>query len=52
MPVKVWAGEEMITLRPTTEWQTEDLRGLEPERWEPATDLFFIRVERTGPFPV
>jgi aminopeptidase N len=46
MPVKVRVAGEAHTLHPTTEWQTEALNGLTPDDWQPATDLFYIEVER------
>ncbi len=46
MPVKVRAAGAVLTLRPTTRWQSEPLGGVAPEAWQPATDLFYIGVER------
>jgi hypothetical protein len=47
MPVKVRAGNGMLTLRPTAQWQSEPLNGVAPQDWQPATDLFYIVVERS-----
>jgi aminopeptidase N len=46
MPVKVRVGQEMHTIFPTTEWGSEPLDGVAPEDWQPATELFYIEVER------
>jgi aminopeptidase N len=46
MPVKVRAGGDILTLQPTTQWQTAPLNGVAPQDWQPATDLFYIAVER------
>lgn len=46
MPVKVRANGTPHTLHPTTEWQSESMHGVSPEDWQPATDLFYIEVER------
>jgi aminopeptidase N len=46
MPVKVRAGGTVHTLHPTTEWQSASLEDADPEDWQPATDLFYIEVER------
>jgi len=46
MPVKVRASDRVLTLRPTTQWQSEPLNGVAPQDWQPATDLFYIVVER------
>jgi aminopeptidase N len=46
MPVRVRAGETMRTIRPTTAWGSEPLDGVAPDAWRPATDLFYIEVER------
>jgi aminopeptidase N len=47
MPVKVRAGDGTLTVRPTTQWQSEPLNGVAPQDWQPATDLFYIVVERS-----
>jgi aminopeptidase N len=46
MPVRVRAGGDILTLQPTTQWQTAPLNGVAPQDWQPATDLFYIAVER------
>jgi aminopeptidase N len=46
MPLKVRRAGEMHTIYPTTEWQAEALDGVAPEDWQPATELFYIEVER------
>jgi len=46
MPLKVRVGGEIHTVAPTTEWRSEPLNGVAPEAWQPATDLFYIGVER------
>ena len=46
MPVKVRAGGTLQTLHPTTDWLEVPLGGVAPEDWQPATDLFYIAVER------
>jgi hypothetical protein len=46
MPVRVRAAGELRTIHPTTEWAAEPLDGVAPEDWQPATDLFYIAVER------
>ena len=46
MPVKVRVGSDVQTIYPTTEWQSEALNGVVPDDWQPATDLFYIEVER------
>ncbi|MGW8265120.1 MAG: M1 family metallopeptidase [Longimicrobiales bacterium] len=46
MPLKVRVREEIHTVAPTTEWRSEPLNGAAPEAWQPATDLFYIAVER------
>jgi hypothetical protein len=33
-------------MTPTTVWQTQPLDGLDFPEWLPATDLFYIAVER------
>jgi aminopeptidase N len=47
MPVQVRRAGALSTIHPTTEWQTEPLNGLTPEEWQPATELFYIEVERS-----
>jgi hypothetical protein len=34
------------TIHPTTEWQSEALGSVAPDDWQPATELFYIEVER------
>jgi aminopeptidase N len=46
MPVKVRVDGEIHTVFPTTTWRFEPLNGLPPEAWQPATDLFYIGVQR------
>jgi len=46
MPVKVRVNGGVHTIHPTSEWQSEALNGADPAAWQPATDLFFIEVER------
>jgi aminopeptidase N len=46
MPVKVRVEGEIRTLFPTTGWSGTPLEATRPEDWEPATDLFYIDVER------
>lgn len=46
MPVKVRVRGALHTVFPTTEWQSEFLEGAAPEDWQPATDLFYIEVDR------
>jgi len=46
MPVKIWVGAVLHTIYPTTEWNSEPLDGIDPEAWQPATELFYIEVER------
>ncbi len=46
MPVKVRAAGTLQTLHPTTQWQEAPLNGVAPQEWQPATDLFYIVVER------
>lgn len=46
MPVKIRVNGETYMLSPSTEWASEPLRGAAPEDWQPATDLFYIEVER------
>ncbi len=48
MAVKIRSGGGIHTVYPTTTWRSEPLDGLSPEDWEPATDLFYIQVERDG----
>jgi len=48
MPLMVRVGGELHTIHPTTEWQSGSLGGATPESWQPATDLFYIVVEREG----
>jgi hypothetical protein len=46
MPVKVTTGPgryEFIT--PTTEWKTKKLRGLAPEDFKVAEDLFYLKLD-------
>jgi hypothetical protein len=44
--VKVRAGGRLITIYPTMDWQAESLGGIEFPDWQPATELFYIAVER------
>jgi aminopeptidase N len=44
MPLKVRSGGTAHTIYPTSEWQSESLRGGALEDWQPATDLFYIDV--------
>ena len=46
MPLKVRVNGEMHTIYPTAEWMQEALDGADPGDWQPATDLFYIGVER------
>jgi hypothetical protein len=46
MPLKVRANGTVHTIHPTTEWQSETLDGARAGDWQPATDLFYIEVER------
>jgi aminopeptidase N len=46
MPLKVRVGGDSHTIHPTTAWQSESLDGVAPDDWQPATDLFYIAVER------
>jgi aminopeptidase N len=46
MPVKIWIKAVLHTIYPTTEWSSEALEGVAPEDWQPATELFYIEVER------
>jgi len=46
MPVRVRVNGESHTIFPTLEWASEPLDGAAPEEWQPATDLFYIEVER------
>ena len=46
MPVRVRVGGDGHTIHATTEWQSEALDGVAPDDWQPATDLFYIEVER------
>jgi aminopeptidase N len=48
MPVKVRSSGELRTIHPTTEWQADYLDGADPSEWIPATELFYIEVERDG----
>jgi hypothetical protein len=48
MPLKVRVNGAAHTIWPTTEWKSEPLGGVSPEDWQPATDLFYIAVERLG----
>jgi aminopeptidase N len=47
MPILVRTPGGVLTLRPTTEWQSRPLDGVAPADWQPATDLFYISVERS-----
>lgn len=46
MPLKVRTPQGLRLVRPTTRWQTVSLDGVSAEDWQPATDLFYIAVER------
>jgi aminopeptidase N len=46
MPLKVRRGGVLHTIHPTTEWQSEALGSVAPDDWQPATELFYIEVER------
>jgi aminopeptidase N len=46
MPVKIRVGEDLLTISPNTDWQAEPLNGVGFSDWRPATDLFYIAVER------
>jgi aminopeptidase N len=46
MPVKVRTPGGVHTITPRREWRSEPLRGVAPEAWRPATDLFYIDVRR------
>ncbi len=47
MPLKIRTGDELHTIHPTTEWQSEAFPGAE-EDWKPATDLFYIGTEEVA----
>lgn len=51
MPVKIRTGAGTHTIYPTTERASEGLNGANPVAWQPATDLFYIGVERTQESP-
>jgi len=46
MPVKVRTGDRLLTIYPTMDWQAESLGGIDFPDWQPATELFYIAVER------
>jgi aminopeptidase N len=46
MPVRVRLNGKSHMIFPTLDWASEPLDGAAPEDWQPATDLFFIGVER------
>ncbi len=46
MPMKIRTAAGIHTIYPTTEWASEGLDGIDPGDWEPATDLFYVTVER------
>jgi aminopeptidase N len=46
MPLKIRFQGTEHTIHPTTEWQSESLEGEVAGDWRPATDLFYIEVER------
>ncbi len=48
MPVDVRAGDALRRIHPTTEWQSEPLGAVAPADWNPATDRFYMEVERSG----
>jgi aminopeptidase N len=47
MPLKIRFNGGMHTVYPTNEWKSESLGGESPDSWQPATELFYIDVERT-----
>ena len=46
MPVRVRVNGRSHVIFPTLEWASEPLNGAALEDWQPATDLFYIGVER------
>jgi len=46
MPVLVRTGSGEHTIQPRTDWRSEPLNGVAPDAWQPATELFYIEVER------
>ena len=46
MPVRVRVNGRSHVIFPTLEWASEPLDGAALEDWQPATDLFYIGVER------
>jgi aminopeptidase N len=47
MPIKVTtASNKFEFITPTTEWQTMVLRGLKPDDFKVAEDLFYVKVQR------
>ena len=46
MPVAVRVGDSVRTLNPTTSWSSVSRGATDPDAWAPATDLFYIEVQR------
>ena len=46
MPLQIRSNGSVHTIYPTSEWQSEGLDGGSAEDWRPATDLFYIDLER------
>jgi len=46
MPLIIRFKGTTHTIHPTTRWQAESLNGGTADDWKPATDLFYIEVER------
>ncbi|MFQ5628015.1 MAG: M1 family aminopeptidase [bacterium] len=45
MPVKVRSKGAAHFIHPTIEWQSESLAGVTQDKWQVATDLFYIEIE-------
>jgi aminopeptidase N len=46
MPVDVRVGDSVRRLQPTTRWRSEPRGETAPGDWQPATERFYIEVER------
>jgi hypothetical protein len=46
MPIKVTTSPNIYEfITPTTEWQTIELKGMNPEDFKVAEDLFYVEVK-------